>query len=356
MASKLAEVFVDITGNAAPLHKALAGVKSTLMGIGNINLAPVGLGLAAVGEEAGAGLFKANQSATELNATLSRTRGIVGDAAGGVIDRAGEMARAFGQSTTQYASASANIGTIVKDWVGAIAGGFESVDQLGRNLGDGFKPAEASVNAFVNHWDKRLGDAAGAAGAFASYLAEGWREQMLRTLEGIGTAAGSFGGDVASAVKQAGHSLTTFGNDPTESTLFQPLREASDASDPRRSSLPESHFNDVESRRRAIVDGMFDRDRNRLEARAREGVAIARGNGSLEAGASAGTGAAAMGARGRPEDLASFSSTLQDGFPGNDIARQSLKVQQQQLDVAKQQLALQKKPTGALPGIAVGPA
>ena len=352
MASRLAEVFVDITGNAAPLHKTLAGVKSTLMGMGNINLAPAGLGLASGGAAVGVGLFKALQSASELNATLSKTKAIFGDAAGDVIDRADEIDAKFAQSTSECINAAASFGTVFEGWVEAIVGGFETVDVIWQNFGDNLSLAGVSIAEFFTHWRERLSDAAGAAGAFASYLAESWRELILRTLEGIGTAAWNFADTVASAVKQAWHSLTSMGKDPIEITSFKPRLEAPDASNLPRFSMPEQHLTDFESQRRAIHDGIFDRDRKRLEANARKGAAIARGNGAIEPN----DGASARGSRARPEDLVSFANTLQDGFLGNDTARQSLKVQQQQLDVAKQQLALQKKPPGAMPGIAVGPA
>jgi hypothetical protein len=352
MASKLAEVFVDITGNAAPLHKTLAGVKDTLMGMGNINLAPIGQGLAAGGAAAGVGLLKAFQSASVLNATLSKTKGIFGDSAGEVIDQADEMARKFGQSTSESLGAAASFGSAFKGWVEAIAGGSETVGVIGRNLGDSFAPAGVSIDEFFTHWGEQLSHAAGAAGAFASYLAENWRERILAALEAIGTAAWNFAGNVASAVKEAWHSLISLGKDPIEITLFKPLREAFDASDLPRSSSPEPHPTDFESRRRSIHDAMFDLDRKRLEADARKGVAIARGNSAIDAG----DGAAASGSRTRPEDLLSFGNTLPNGFLGKDTARQSLKVQQQHLDVARQHLALQKKPPGAMPGIAVGPA
>jgi hypothetical protein len=114
MASHLAEVFVSITGNAAPLHRELAGVKASLMGMSRVDLAPLMLGLAAAGAVAGVGLYKAFQSASELNATLSKTKVIFGDAAGEIIGLADEMAKKFGQSKSEYLSAAASFGAVFK--------------------------------------------------------------------------------------------------------------------------------------------------------------------------------------------------------------------------------------------------
>jgi TP901 family phage tail tape measure protein len=89
MGSKLAELFVQITGNAAPLSATLAGVRAQLAGFGGLGAKLgsgllAGLGVAGLGSAAalGAGLYKVVTAAADLEsayAQIRKTTGLTGD-------------------------------------------------------------------------------------------------------------------------------------------------------------------------------------------------------------------------------------------------------------------------------------
>lgn len=121
---RLAELFVEITGRDGGLNKSLAAARAGLMGMvgvaghagAGIASAFSGLTLAGglLGGAAAVGLFKAFQEASELNATLSKTKVIFGDAAKTIIDKANEVGTSFGQNKTEFINAAASFGAVFK--------------------------------------------------------------------------------------------------------------------------------------------------------------------------------------------------------------------------------------------------
>jgi len=117
----LAELSVVIRGNAAPLYSTLAGVRSALGGlasfaggIGPMVIGALGLGGLASVAGIGAGLYKAFNAASELNATISKTGYIFGDQAAQITQAAREMADQFGVSQTEFIGAATTFGAVYK--------------------------------------------------------------------------------------------------------------------------------------------------------------------------------------------------------------------------------------------------
>jgi hypothetical protein len=139
VAWKLADLFVQITGNTAPLATALTGVKAKLLGfaqlgatvasqfIANLSgglsgvlslLGKTGAGAATVAIAAAAialgGLGKAVTLASDLNETVAKTEQVFGTATDKVVESANEMAHAFGIPKAEFLDAASMFGLIAQ--------------------------------------------------------------------------------------------------------------------------------------------------------------------------------------------------------------------------------------------------
>jgi hypothetical protein len=108
VAFKLAELFVDITANDKPAVAGLGRVRGAFDGlIGTV---------AALAGSAGLGfmLFDATKKAALLNEEISRTNVVLGSSAGTVIDRADQMAAAYGTAKAEYIGAATSFASAMK--------------------------------------------------------------------------------------------------------------------------------------------------------------------------------------------------------------------------------------------------
>jgi hypothetical protein len=132
---KLADLFVQITGNSSALNGTLAMVKGQLLGMGGLGgrlgmqLAEgiagplLGLsgtaalavgGIAAGAVAAAGGLVYAGKVASDLNETIAKTEQVFGSATTKVTDAANEMARAFGIPKAEFLDAASMFGLIAQ--------------------------------------------------------------------------------------------------------------------------------------------------------------------------------------------------------------------------------------------------
>lgn len=127
----LAELFVSIAGDSAPLDRTLSGVRHSLVGMtgfashqvkgmlgpalgdlrGIATHALVG-GVAVGGAAAAAGLWKSITAAGDLNETLSKTEAVFGDQVGVVKEAADQMAAAYGTPKRAFLDAASAFGLI----------------------------------------------------------------------------------------------------------------------------------------------------------------------------------------------------------------------------------------------------
>ena len=133
---KLADLFVQITGDSKPLSGALALIKGQLLGFGGMG-SRVGMGLAegiakpllgleseaaviGAGIAAGltaaavAGLIACGVAASNLNETIQKTEQVFGSTTKKVVDAANEMAHAFGIPKNEFLDAASMFGLIAQ--------------------------------------------------------------------------------------------------------------------------------------------------------------------------------------------------------------------------------------------------
>lgn len=114
MGFKLAELFVDITGDDKRLNNTLAGVKSRLTGM-SVALGTAAGNLATRGIEAGvAGLVGLGREAMEVQDIMSRNRTIFGDSAGLIEQMADQLAESFGVAKGEALDAASTFGQMFK--------------------------------------------------------------------------------------------------------------------------------------------------------------------------------------------------------------------------------------------------
>jgi len=123
---KLADAFVEIRGQDAPLNKTLDTVHRNLLGLGKvgaragttighglrvgIGLGMGGLGLAVIGQQ----VMKAVHGASDLNETTSKVGVIFGKQSQTITAAADEMARKFGTVRTEFMDTAATIGQLLQ--------------------------------------------------------------------------------------------------------------------------------------------------------------------------------------------------------------------------------------------------
>jgi hypothetical protein len=139
MAWKLADLFVQITGNTQQISATLSGLKGKLMGFASLgaqvgqqfvagmsgglsglvgSVAAAGASTAAVAVAAAAlavgGLIKATMLASDFNETVAKTEQVFGTMTHVVTDAADEMAHKFGVVKTQFLDAASMFGLIIE--------------------------------------------------------------------------------------------------------------------------------------------------------------------------------------------------------------------------------------------------
>lgn len=133
---KLADLFVQITGNSAPLTTVLSGVQGKLTGllgmagrvgsqmaggilgpllgiVGGAGTAGLAIG-GALAAGAAVGLVKCATLASNLNETISKTEQVFGSATDAVTTAADEMASKFGVVKTEFLDAASMFGLIAQ--------------------------------------------------------------------------------------------------------------------------------------------------------------------------------------------------------------------------------------------------
>ena len=118
MGFSLAKLFVEIGGKTNAFDSALDGVKSRLsstsVAIGTF-VGNTASALANLGAQFGGDVFRGTiGSASELNAVVSKTSVIFGDASAEIIRESDAMAKAFGTSKTEYINAATSFGAVFK--------------------------------------------------------------------------------------------------------------------------------------------------------------------------------------------------------------------------------------------------
>jgi hypothetical protein len=144
---KLADLFVQITGDSKPLSGALQLVQAQLLGLGGMGgmvgmqlaqgiarpllgvtsaagLAGVAIGVA-LAAGAGVGLVKCATLASDLNETIAKTEQVFGSFTSKITTAADEMAHSFGIPKTEFMDAAAMFGLIAQ---GAGVAGEKSAD------------------------------------------------------------------------------------------------------------------------------------------------------------------------------------------------------------------------------------
>lgn len=143
MSDKLASLWVEILGDARPLHRTLAGAQRALLGFGSIgkraggavargigsgmssvagafgSLAGraariLGGGMLAAGGAAGYGLMKSIQGGSSLAETANKVEVAFDDSAGAVTSASAQMARDFGTPKREFMDGAAQIGLIAQ--------------------------------------------------------------------------------------------------------------------------------------------------------------------------------------------------------------------------------------------------
>jgi hypothetical protein len=133
---KLADLFVQITGDSKPLASSLLLVKQQLMGFGGLGgrigmqltegiagpllglestaaIAGVAIGVG-VGAAAAAGLIYAGKMASNLNETIAKTEQVFGSFTNKVTEAADEMAHSFGIPKSEFLDAASMFGLIAQ--------------------------------------------------------------------------------------------------------------------------------------------------------------------------------------------------------------------------------------------------
>lgn len=114
----LADLYVDIHGRTNGFDRALSGMRQQMTATkvalatfaGNVASTLLNLGTQFAGDA-----FRGTiGSASELNAVVSKTKVIFGDAAASIIAEGDAMAASFGASKTEYVNAAASFGSVFK--------------------------------------------------------------------------------------------------------------------------------------------------------------------------------------------------------------------------------------------------
>lgn len=114
MAFKLAELFVNIGANMAPLQSALKETQSSLTRLASKPISLGGLATGAGIAAVGYGVKKAVEGASNLNETLSKTGVVFGQSADVVTSAADDMAKRFGIPKREMLDAASALGLMAK--------------------------------------------------------------------------------------------------------------------------------------------------------------------------------------------------------------------------------------------------
>jgi hypothetical protein len=150
MAWKLADLFVQITGNTTPLLGTLGTVRQKLLGFGAMGLqvgqqfaagmggglsgllglvgtaaaGPIAIAVTAIAALVG-GLIKCTMLASDFNETIAKTEQVFGSSTGKITSAADEMAAKFGVVKTDFMDAASMFGLIAQ---GAGVAGDKAAD------------------------------------------------------------------------------------------------------------------------------------------------------------------------------------------------------------------------------------